>query len=190
VAVDLKLAVVTAVLGLLTAGVLALVNSWVNTRAGTDENLRARRLEYYPTLWGATAAVSRWPREPVTRTRLDELHKQLRTWYFGGGGIFLSELARARYGDVQTLIDALLKHKGGSTDLLSADRYEDLMETASSLRTALTEDLDTRRKKSLWETNRRSRWHASAKRAAQARISAATNSTPAFVPKASSRPGP
>ena len=57
---DVSLAVVTAVLGLLTAGVLALINNWINIRAGVDENLRSRRLDQYPALWLATAVVSRW----------------------------------------------------------------------------------------------------------------------------------
>ena len=36
---DVSLAVITAVLGLLTAGVLALINNWINVRAGVDEDL-------------------------------------------------------------------------------------------------------------------------------------------------------
>ena len=170
---DVSLAVVTAVLGVLTAGVLALINNWVNVRAGTDENLRTHRLERYPDLWTSTAVVSRWPRTTVDRATLEDLHRTLRSWYYGKGGLFLSEQARARYGDVQEFIAALLVVKGDSaaTDVLAPGGYTDLMQTASALRTALTDDLDTRRRRSAWDNRRRSRWHAEAAQAAKTRIS-------------------
>jgi hypothetical protein len=171
---EVSLAVVTAVLGLVTAGVLALINHWVNVRAGVDESLRARRLEHYPALWVATAAVSRWPRSVVNRAALENLHRTLRSWYYGQGGLFLSEQARARYGDVQELIAAFLAaDDGNATDVLAPTGYSDLMYTASALRTALTEDLDTRRRKSVWEGRRRSRWHVKQAHAARARIARA-----------------
>src|SRR5215469_664388 len=154
-----SLAVITSILGLLTAGILALVNSWISARAGLDENLRSQRLEVYPTLWGATEVVSYLPRDEITRGGLEELHRALRSWYYTKGRLFISELARARYGDVQKLTAAMLSHNGDSADVLVPDGYTDLTETASALRTALTEDLDTRRRKSLWESWRRSRQH-------------------------------
>ena len=40
--------VITGVVGLVTAFILALVNSWISARAGTDETLRAERLNVYP----------------------------------------------------------------------------------------------------------------------------------------------
>ena len=105
------LAIITGLLGLLAAGFLALLNAGISARAGVDETLRSQRLELYPKLWSATAAVSRWPRVDVTRGSLDELHRALRSWYYySNGGLFLSESARARYGDVQDLIDTLLTH--------------------------------------------------------------------------------
>jgi hypothetical protein len=171
--VQVWLAIITGVLGLLTAGILALLNSWIGTRSGIDENLRSQRLELYPALWSATAAVSRWPRVDLTRGTLEELHRTLRSWYYARGGLFLSGPARARYGDVQELIAALLTDNGNADDLLAEDWYTDLMKTASSLRTALTQDLDTRRRKSFWETRRRARWHAEEAKKAQTRISQA-----------------
>src|SRR5882757_5711146 len=92
------LVIVTSVLGLITAAILALINSWVSTRAGVDENLRTQRLQCYPALWNATAAVPRWPRAEVTRGSLEKFHATLRSWYYTDGGLFLSEAARTRYG--------------------------------------------------------------------------------------------
>jgi hypothetical protein len=175
------LAIVTGILGLLTAGVLALFNSWIGARAGIDENLRSERLEVYPKLWNTTAAVSRWPRVVVTRGSLEELHGELRSWYYSKGGLFLSKSARARYGDFQELITAILTHKGDAADVLVEDPYTDLMETASALRTALTEDLDTRRRKSFWENRRRNFEHRRNRRKAKTRISQAEKATPMFT---------
>ena len=107
------------------------------TDAG-PETLRSQRLELYPKLWSATAAVSRWPRVQLTRGSLEDLHAALRSWYYAMGGLFLSVSARARYGDVQKLIETLLEHKGNSADVLVVGGYEALMKTASALRTALT----------------------------------------------------
>ena len=184
---ELMLTIVTALVGLLTAGILALINSWIGTRAGLDENLREQRLRHYPALWGATAGVSRWPRAELTREDLQELHRALRAWYYSDGGLFLSESARARYGDVQELIQALLERDGPPTDVLGPTAYSDLMEVASALRTALTEDLDTRRRKSAREDRRRARWHRQAAREARDRIARILESPNEFVADAGNR---
>jgi hypothetical protein len=178
---QILLAIVTGVLGLMTAGILALVNSWITTRAGIDENLRSQRRELYPARWSASAAISRWPRVEVTRGSLDELHQTLRSWYYASGGLFLSDSARARYGDVQQLIEALLTHQGDPDRRLTSNGYIALMETASAMRTGLTQDLDTRRRTSLRESWRRARWHAHASRKAQIRIQDARHSPNPFA---------
>jgi hypothetical protein len=178
---EVSLAVVTAVLGLLTAGVLALINSWITTRAGIDVDLRSQRLKVYPTLWKATCAVSRWPRMKITRGQLEKLHEIYRSWYYDEGGLFLSESARARYGDVQQLIATLLEHQSPREYVLVEDLYTELMLTTSALRTALTEDLDTRRRRSVLETWRRSHWHNEAAKEAKARIKLARENKSAFA---------
>jgi hypothetical protein len=170
----------TGAVALVSAVALALVNSWITARAGIDGELRSKRLEVYPPLWQATAAISRWPRNDLSHKALVDLHRDLRTWYYGTGGLFLSERARARYGDVQKRIAVLVEHEVEPACVLVDDRYDDLMKTASSLRTALTEDLDTRRRTSLLERGRRllRRWRA--KRGAHARIARARGRQPVF----------
>jgi len=183
-AVDLSTAG-SATVALAGAAALALVNSWITARAGIDGELRTKRLTVYPPLWMATSAVSRWPRAKLSRAGLKQLHDDLRSWYFETGGLFLSARARARYGDVQELIEALLLRASEPAYLLVEDRYTDLMHTVSSLRTALTEDLDTRRRMSLLERTRRLVQHRRAKRATAARISRAGGAEAAFQPEAS-----
>jgi hypothetical protein len=167
---EVLVAIVTGVVGLISAAALALVNSAITARAGIDEDLRAKRFAAYPKLWSATGAASRWPRSTVTKQSLEELHEKLRSWYYGDGGVFLSATARERYGDVQRLIGPILARPGDPSDELAEGRYTDLMDSASALRTALTEDLDTRRRRSFWEKRRRRRWHKRAGRAADERI--------------------
>ncbi|WP_343968376.1 hypothetical protein [Kribbella koreensis] len=181
---ELMRAVVTGVLALLTAGVIALVNSWISTRAGIDENLRDQRLAAYPELWKATGAVPRWPRTEPTRDQLEQLHESYRTWYYSKGGLFMSESARARYGDVQELLDAVLQHKSPDTSgPLTATAYTDLMLTTSALRTAMTQDLDTRRRRSLLQRWQRTRWHRKAAADAQLRIKQTAASPSPFKPR-------
>jgi hypothetical protein len=180
VSTDVSRAIVTAVLGLLTAGILAVINNGINSRAGIDENLRTARLAHYPDLWSQSGAVSRWPRMTVHRSTLEALHRALRSWYYGEGGLFLSAQARERYGELQELIAVLVDagEDRSARDELSPASYSHLMETASALRTALTEDLDTRRRKSAWESRRRARWHSQAALSAKERISRAKAATP------------
>jgi hypothetical protein len=184
-----SLAVLTGLLGLITASVVALVSGSVKSRADVDEGLRAQRLVVYRTLWKSTAAVPRWPRISLTRGGLSTLHRTLRDWYYDEGGLFLSEASRARHGDVQELIAAMLAPGGDGadgadgadgepTDVATAETYTDLMETVSALRTALAQDLDTRRRKSILEASRRTRWHAKAGRDAKARIARAADRSP------------
>jgi hypothetical protein len=173
---------VTGLLGLFTAGILAVINDWIGTRAGIDETLRAQRLAVYPKLWKDTKAVSRWPRSHVTRGSLQEVHRDFRSWYYSEGGLFMSESARERYGDVQELIGALLQHEGDPAEELTQDRYTDLMNTTSALRTALTEDLNTRRRPSLWDRRRQTRWNEVAARSAKARLAKVGNPASVFAP--------
>ena len=183
VSTEASVAVLTGVLALLTAGIVALINSWITARAGIDENLRSRRLAAYPELWEATGAVSRWPRTEPTRDDLETLHESYRSWYYTKGGLFMSESTRARYGDVQELLATLLHHSpSGQTDRLTGDAYTDLMDTTSALRTALAQDLNTRQRSSLLSRQRQARWHETASKAAKVRKNRATRPESAFTP--------
>ncbi|NGO43049.1 hypothetical protein [Streptomyces ureilyticus] len=179
---EMSRVLVTGGLALLTAFILALINNWISARAGVDENLRSQRLAAYPELWKETGAVSRWPRTEPTRLALEGLHRSYRSWYYSNGGLFMSEQARARYGDVQELLAALLHHSpSGPTDRLVENAYTDLMETTSALRTALTQDLDARQRRTPLTVWQRSRWHRDATKKAEARMNRALRPKSAFV---------
>jgi hypothetical protein len=140
----------TAVIGLASGLVLAAVSSWLSGREQAADDVRSARLGAYPAVWRRTSVVSRWPRTNAGPSDLLDLHLDLRRWYYESGGLFLSERARARYGDLQAILEAYLGLAEQWTEPeLPHAAYDDVMEIASRFRTALTEDLESRRQRSL-----------------------------------------
>jgi hypothetical protein len=133
-------AYVAAVVGFVTAAVLALINSWLTGREKVAEGVRAQRIEAYPVAWRRTGVVSRWPRTDADRDHIVRLHEDLRWWYYADGGMYLSTRARKRYEHLQLVLEAFLSRSGAEV----ADHYASLMEAASYFRTGLTTDRETR----------------------------------------------
>jgi hypothetical protein len=170
----MSVALISAIAALVAGLVTAAVTGWLAGREKAAEDVRELRLDSYPPVWRRTSAISRWPQTNLTYADLERLHLDLRKWYFEVGGLFLSENARKRYGYVQRLVDALLSGDGHAPDdELAARAYDDLMETASAFRTALTEDLESRRQRSLWWTLSRARLHKRQTIEAERRLRAA-----------------
>ena len=130
-----------AIIGLAVAAVLALINSWLNSREKVAENIRDQRIRTYPAVWERTSVVSRWPRTDATRDNAVRLHLDLRTWYYSSGGLFLSEDAQERYDHLQVVLEALL-----AKDPAAPLEYDELMDAAHWLRDGLAEDLRTRQR--------------------------------------------
>lgn len=133
----------------------ALVNGALATRAKINEEMRQLRLSSYPLLWQLTSNFSRWPRMTHTYADLEACHQWFRSWYYEAGGLHLSENSRARYGEVQEL---MATHLGASEGRplpaqpggpIPDTVYSGILEACSALRTALTEDLESRRQRSL-----------------------------------------
>lgn len=133
-------AFVAAVVGFVVAAVLALINSWLSGREKVAEGVRTQRIAAYPTAWHRTGVVSRWPRTDASREHILRLHEDLRRWYYGEGGMYLSTRARKRYEHLQLVLGSFLSQPESNM----ADHYESLMEAASFFRTGLTKDLETR----------------------------------------------
>jgi hypothetical protein len=154
-------AVIAGIAAIVGGASVALVQGFVASRGKENEELRNWRLKVYPAVWRLTSIVPRWPQADPTYHDLWDLHLALRKWYYESGGLYLSENARARYGELQELLDAYLHGRDRDDETLVPHRavgaatadspYEALMDTGSAFRTALTEDLSTRRTKSvLW----------------------------------------
>lgn len=161
----------------------ALLGAALTSRAKIDEGLRDSRLRVYPQLWEHTATASQWPRNSVNVSQLSEFHKALRLWYYTSGGLFLSVRARTPYGDLKELNESMLKsreHEG--TTPITKTEYDDLRKVCSSLRTALTIDLQTRKTRpilSIWQRSEDKHWYEKAvetNEEAKARAEAAAGS--------------
>jgi hypothetical protein len=160
----------TSIGAILVAAVGAVIGAAINSRAKIDEGLREQRLQVYPPLWAHTSIVSRWPRTSATWRDLAAVHGMLRQWYYGSGGLFMSERSRDLYGDVQVLVDWLVLGREDSADQMTGREYDYLMERCSALRTALTQDLETRSSRPMWDLRRRfkrRRWYVGQKTAAK-----------------------
>jgi hypothetical protein len=137
-----------AIVGLAVAAVLAVMNSWLSDRAKVAEGVRDQQIRTYPAVWERTGVVSRWPRTDATRDSATRLHFDLRTWYYSGGGLFLSEESRERYEHLQVVLEAIAAQDPSSPFV----QYDELMDAASWFRTSLTADLQTRRSRNPFRT--------------------------------------
>jgi hypothetical protein len=98
-------------------------------RAEYDKDLRERRIEVYKGLWHLLQYLGRYDRpKPLTPQTLQELTVEMRKWYFGGGGLYLSQKSRKTYFDLkETLRDVLDKTKDDPQQSEgSRRRYSDL----------------------------------------------------------------
>jgi hypothetical protein len=139
---------ITGVAGLVSGFVSAAANTWLANRSKVSEELREQRLKAYPNVWARTVKFSRWPRNDVSYGELAEFERELRGWYYRVGGLYMSQNARRRYGHMQEVVAAYREGREPERHV-APEAYEDLMEACSAFRTALTEDLESRRQGSL-----------------------------------------
>jgi hypothetical protein len=175
---------ISAIAGIAAATLAAVVKGYLDRRAGTDEELRSVRVKAYPPVWRLTSALSFRPGARLTYSELRSLDRGLHDWYYGTGahsslqespgGLYLSENSRARYGNLRDLINARLKNMDGEKDV-PGFVYKDLRAAASSFRTSLAEDLETRQKRAFWRALELRRRHLRQERAAAERLEAAAS---------------
>ena len=116
----------------------------VKAMDGYDQQLSKTREAQYLELWALTAPVPKWPRNrELSFGRLEQLTCDLRDWYFGGGGLYLSQEAREVYGAAQGAIGSQLGPE--SAVKVPDEVYDSIQQSLSRLRTTLTRDLATRR---------------------------------------------
>jgi hypothetical protein len=139
-------------------------------RGKVNEELRARRLAVYPPVHRLSAALSFWPPAEITGEQLHDLNVRLRDWYFTTGGLFLSENSRTRYGELKQLICAHLDELDDRAAVIAPWAYDDLADTCRAFRISLTEDLETRRQRSLWWVAVQARRHRRQRAGFESRI--------------------
>lgn len=130
-------------------------------------------------MWERTSIIPRWPGPDLSYEELRTFDDELRGWYFGRdampedlrktpGGLYVSENARERYGELKQLV-ALTLDAAGNGDAVPDPICEHLLDACSAFRYSLTEDLDTRRKPSVWWAIKRRRIHRRQRREAAER---------------------
>lgn len=109
-----------------------------------DKTLRDARLRVYQTLWQSLEPMAKYAREErVTFQTLRDLSGELRSWYFGEGGLYLSESTRDAYFALQDALDPYVtrENQSGSLDDVA---FERLRKLGSQVRTAMAADVGTR----------------------------------------------
>jgi hypothetical protein len=143
---------VAALIGVVVGAVAAWIKAVLAIREKANEELRGLRIATYPIVYQLTAPLSLWPPASMSYDDLFQLNLALRR-YFTDGGLYLSARSRDRYGEMKQLICAYLDLDGKAhldAENVSPDVYTDLTATARAFRNALTEDLETRRQRSMW----------------------------------------
>jgi len=113
--------------------------------ADIDVDLRKRRIRVYRELWSATSRLPKWPKASgLTYEQLLTLSETLRDWYFMKGGMYFSRSTHDKaYSPLQDALAEVLSAK--SSGVVSDADYEKIRRCCSTLRSALADDIESRR---------------------------------------------
>jgi hypothetical protein len=137
--------IAVAAITTLGAFIGALISHFLIQRRSVDVAIHKSRGEAYKPVWEKTGLLSMWPRRPgVTYLELRTFSEDLRNWYFLVGGLYLSDSARAAYGNLQKALND--PRRPNSADAVSDSDYALLQGYCSKLRTELTHDLLSRKR--------------------------------------------
>jgi hypothetical protein len=138
-------------------GLVSAIITYFSTRAKIrldlaaeyDKQLQESRLEVYKELWAMLEQLAKYGRvEPVTYAVIRSISDQTRTWYFQKGGIYLTERSRKPYFDwkktMQPVLDTSESARQSDKEIEPHQR-ELIIAAASTLRTALSDDIGTKR---------------------------------------------
>jgi hypothetical protein len=116
-----------------------------------DISLRTDRLNAYRELWRSLQPLAKYARPaPVTYRVIGGLIGELRIWYFQTGGIFLSYGARdAYFALMDELRELVVRAPSDPSFELDFEAFQRLRELGSDLRTAMVDDVQTRRSSAL-----------------------------------------
>jgi len=109
-----------------------------------DRALHDMRLKLYKQLWPMTKPLARYTREsPLTYDVVRKVSEEMRDWYFGEGGIYLSKDSRTPYFALKRLMENVLIQD--STRKIDEELCDNILGAANQLRTSLADDIGTRR---------------------------------------------
>jgi hypothetical protein len=138
------------------AGLVSAVLTHFSTRAKLrldlaaeyDKKLQENRLEAYKELWAMLEPLAKYGRGKVTYNILQGVSDSSRVWYFQTGGIYLTERSRKPYFDWKVALQGLIDNPklAGEPELeLKIELLAPVIQTGSVLRTALSDDIGTKR---------------------------------------------
>ena len=114
-----------------------------------DKKLQESRLETYKELWAMLEPLARYGRdELVTYAVIRSISDKTRIWYFQRGGIFLTERSRKPYFKWKEVMQPVLDARDSTNqpDLaIDPKQLELIVAAGSALRTALSDDIGTKR---------------------------------------------
>ncbi len=128
------------------AGVV--INHWFDYKYMVYKELWEKRYESYKEMFKISASLPLYP-QPATLSyeALKETSEKIRDWYFAGGGLLLSSTSRGAYFDVQKNIQKVIKDNDNKVNTnVPAEKYEQIREALSTLRTEFTNDLMSRKR--------------------------------------------
>lgn len=110
-----------------------------------DTDLRRRRIPEYRKLWTLTGKLPKWPRaENLAGHDLATFVKELRDWYFGGGGMLLSAESYNAYSNLQDRLADYLRANADLAQPFGGEDYEFIRKHCSALRRELAADIVSR----------------------------------------------
>lgn len=138
--------VIGVLLGAITTYLVAILKLRRELEYKYDTDLRDKRIPQYLELWKLLEDLAKYARpKQLTFDDLRILTASLRQWYFEKGGLFLSDKSRDAYFALQDKIKAVSDRDKSPQSEVDETTYEMLRKTGSALRTALTQDVGTRK---------------------------------------------
>ncbi len=135
--------VISGVLGALATLRAKGVDRWIEDRklwvSAYDTKLLEQRLVEYKKLWKLTQPTSRRHVAELDRAGARRLAGALTSWYYADGGMVMSEVTRDAFFAARESLDVLER------DPDSEGLRQQVVERFSMLRTALCEDMNSRR---------------------------------------------
>jgi hypothetical protein len=139
------------------AGLVSAVLTYASTRAKVrldlaaqyDKDLQDSRLTTYKELWAMLEPLARYGRvEAITYETIRSISNQTRTWYFQKGGIYLTQKSRGPYFKWKAFMQPVLDNRelaNKPKTEIPPEQLENILKSGSRLRTALSDDIGTKR---------------------------------------------
>jgi hypothetical protein len=114
-----------------------------------DKELRQARLNAYQDLWKRLEPLAPYsPKKHLTYELVKSTSEDMRDWYFEFGGIYLSHECREPYFALKRSMQKIIDDPGlekEQTKTLGSEVIKTLQKQGTDLRTALSDDIGSRR---------------------------------------------